>query len=231
MYFSCGLIIHRGKYECDNQFTFHSLEIIMRRTVLVISLLSIYAIALKAHDHSFESSFTVSFGGLYGVFNGDRSFSAVYTEDIHPVGVYFALGDGSVFLITRYQQIRTSGSSIVKNIPAQGKAEWQQDCASIGLRYLHPQTELYFDIHYVFTQVKESITTEPVIIPELAVQTSLKDRGAGINFGWMPRIGGPLGLIIDFQYDFMFRTSSTATGDVIPNLGGVSISGGLYIIL
>ena len=198
----------------------------MRRVLLISVIFIVHSFIVQAQS---ENAFTISFGGSYGIFSGTKEFTSIYSGNINPWGGFFALGYDNYFVIGKYQKLKVSGSSTVRNLPVEGKADWKQEYASVGIRYLQQSSGAFIDFLYFFTKAQESISTQPIEIPELATSSSIKDRGIGLACGWAPKIIGPLGVFFEAQYSSMFQKDKTPNGAEIPNLGGLSLSAGILL--
>jgi hypothetical protein len=200
----------------------------MRRILLFLALFIVNSFIIHAQS---ENTFNISFGGCYGIFKGTEEFTNIYSGKVNPFGGFFALGYGDYFVIGKYQKLKASGSSKVENLPVEGKADWKQEYASVGIRYHQQSTGLFVDLLYFFTRAQESISTQPIEIPELASNFSVEDRGLGLACGWAPQIVGPLGIFFEIQYSSMFKNEKTPSGGEIPNLGGLLLSAGILLTI
>ena len=119
----------------------------------------------------FEKSY-VYFGGNYGLyFSNADNFEAIYKDDLHLTSFFGGFGYDNISIIAKYKQFATKGASKVKNIPAKGVADWNQEFYSIGLRVFN-NNPVYFDLCYVETKVTEKIGTKNPVLIELESETT-----------------------------------------------------------
>ena len=178
-----------------------------------------------------EGSFSIFGGGAIGNFESSiEHFTSIYSNRSVSRMYVAGIGDGTKYLFAKYHSFYAHGKSIV-SFDAEGKADWDQQLYTVGVRLMSDKHPFIIDFGYAVTDAHEKISTKTdPVIPELESEWKTKSQGFEVALGFA-LFPSPIRIYGEVEYFKMIKMGETPSGKTVPQLGGLTLSAGILLVL